>query len=187
MKYKKVREELYLLAAIETIINNNSSTDLGDCTLEYQLRVGNIPRFFIEDDDASLDIMIRSRDNETGKLEDGEIFYKVLEKSKIPDESEKDALLDGILNMSVTEKLDFILRRENHFSKSKYKNSWLFHPTDFFADMDMESLDCYDYPVTTFGIDLSPESQKVLHERVEEYLSQIRQIITSDGKQIKIN
>lgn len=187
MKYNKVREELYLLAAIETIVNNNSSTDLGDTTLEYQLRVGDIPRVLIEDDDTSLDIMVRSRDNETGKLEDGEIFYKILEKNKMPAEDEKDAILDGVLNMSVAEKLDFILRREGRFSKKKFKNSVTFSPSDFFEGMGLEDLDCFDYPVTTFGINLSPESQKVLHERVEEYLAGLRQGIKPEEKQNKMN
>lgn len=187
MSYKKVKEELYILAAIETVINNNSSTDLGDVTLEYQLRVGDIPRLLIEDDDTSLDIMVRSRDNETGKLEDGEIFYKILERNKRPKEDEKDAILDSVLNMSVAEKLEFILRRESRLSKKKYKDNHCFSPSDFFEGMGLEDLDCYDYPVTTFGINLSIESQKVLHERVEEYLAQIRQIITPDGKPIKMN
>lgn len=63
----------------------------------------------------------------------------------------------------------------------------MFAPTDFFSEMDMTSLDCYDYPVTTFGINLSIESQKVVHERVEEYLTKLKEGLIPEQQQNKLS
>lgn len=174
---KEKREQIYLLAAIETLINNNYSTDLGDYTLEYGLRVGYVDRLLIESEDASLDIMVRSRNNATGELEEGDLFHKVINKGKMLPRDDEDEALENILNMDTKEKLAFIMRPEKKFSKSKFKDGITTSPDEFFQEAGIEDTQSSDYPITHLGIKLPDNVQASVNARVKEYLDELNQNI----------
>lgn len=182
---KEKREQIYLLAAIETLINNNSSTDLGDYTLEYGLRIGYVDRLLIEEEDASLDIMVRSRNNATGALEEGDLFHKIINKGGMINWSDEEEALNSILSMDTKEKLDFIMRKEKRFSKSKFTDAVTSTPSEFFQEAGIEDTDSYDATVTHFGIKLPDEVQASVTARVKEYIDEINMTVNeTKGKAV---
>lgn len=182
MRDKELEESIYMLAAIETLINNNSSTDLGDYSLEYRLKIENIDNIWLEDvTDAALCIMVRSRNKVTNKIESGDFFYKIIEKHSSIEGSEKNKAIERILNMNLAQKLDFILRPEKLFSKSKFRRTIFFVYEDNFlagaeASVRYSSID----RIVHYEINLPLKAQKNIRQIVSSYLKILNENMTSE-------
>lgn len=186
LKKSKEMENIYILAAIESIINNNTSTDLGELSLEFKVKVVNLPDLMLEDTyNIAMEVMVRSRENATGKLKDADIFHKKLKRG-YGCEEEREMILNQVFNMSTAEKMDLIMRREKKLSSSKYRRNWLYSPDEFFEGIDLHNDGLDDHVL--LGIELPDSDKECLQSKVDEYLKDFREsLIQQDKKEPKNN
>lgn len=129
-----MKEKIYYLAAIESIINKKNSTDLGNYRLEYFLDLGIHVPFINEENKSSAFVLgAKLRNLKTNKIEWIDLFYKIIETGQPVDENSKN-ILNKILNGSIVEQLNFILREETNFLKKPYTSSSAFIELDNFLD-----------------------------------------------------
>lgn len=122
-----INNQIYLIAATELLINNNSSTDLGNYVLEYGQDFAEINFKDMSHGDGCLAIKARLVNKQTGKIEWGNVYYKRLIKSKdFSGPIYKEDLMDklkAIYALPIEEKIAFIVRPESLFSKRPYAKS----------------------------------------------------------------
>lgn len=126
-----MKEKIYYLAAIESIINKKDKTDLGNYQLEYLLRLSRHTPFLNEDDISSAFVLgVKLRNKKTNKVEWVNLFYKILEKHVITENSKK--LFENILNGSIYEQVNFILKDESKILEKPYISSGTIYDFDDF-------------------------------------------------------
>lgn len=142
-----MKEKIYYLAAIETIVNKNYSTDLGDYRLEYFLDLGiHVPHFKEDNISSALVLGVKLRNLKTKKVEWVDLYYKILEKGQLNKEI-SNTMFTNVLKGSIIEQLNFILREETFILKKPYVSSSAFlKMEEFFIDIPKET-----YYIDNFG------------------------------------
>ena len=130
---------IYDLVMREMLINGNDSTDLGKYVLEYKTMYTNINTGDMVYGDASLAILARLVDKESGQIVWGNIFYKKLIEevhwTDVIDELNK--IMNNIYNSSLDDKIEFINKPETLFRRP-YANWFLVDPiaAEYFNDLN---------------------------------------------------
>lgn len=145
----KIKDQIYTISAIDTIINGKQETDLGNYTLEFATDLDNCWFGSNEESFASLVIMVRLRNNETKKLEYGNVFYKVISKLHKANDLETEKLYSQLMNGTLEEKMAFIMRPETLILRKPYAKSGFVGSYDFLNDFTY--VDGYDYPSVALG------------------------------------
>lgn len=150
----KINYEVYILAMIELMINNNSQTDLGNYILEYASDFAEIGGGDMYDGDACLAVAVRLKNKTSNSIEWGNIYYKRLISNSNAVSSEArqklEKMLSDINEKSEEEKLNFILKTESKIFKKPYAKSVTVIPqlASFFENLQYMS---DDYPAVSLG------------------------------------
>lgn len=172
----KIKDQVYTIAAIDTLIGGKSSTDLGGHTLEYQTELSNTFIGSNEESFACLTILVRLRNNETKKLEYANVFNKVLSKLHSAYSEETSKIHNKLISASIEEKMAFILKPETFFLRKPYAKSSTVASYDFLKEFTY--LDGYDYPSVSLDGKIPADAQV----EIEEYY---RNVLESTKEQIK--
>ncbi len=113
-------EEIYLLSAIETIINQKATTNLGTYSLEYSLEQDNIFNPSKGFQDSSLVIHTRFKNNLTKQVTGGISFSKTLKENSDFRSDDSYKMLENLLDGPLQEQLSFILKVEDPLTKNNY-------------------------------------------------------------------
>ena len=70
-----MKEKIYFITAIETILNHKKETKLKNYRLEYFLDIQNYPTAFLEGFDAALVLGVKIINNKTNEIEWANLFY----------------------------------------------------------------------------------------------------------------
>lgn len=164
---ENMSEKIYLIAAIDCIINGNTynKVDLGNYELEYL--VGEEERITLMQDEGgipSLQIQVKLRNKITMNIEWVEIYYKSLKKYSFND----------IFNLPIQDKKNFIFRAETFISRKKYATSVFVIPSDFLHDLP-KNVDMYDYSSTTMPQSLTKDAKKEILQYLENLLYEVDQ------------
>lgn len=129
-----MKEKIYYLAAIETIINKKYSTDLDDYRLEYYLDLGiHVPFLNEENKSSALVLGVKLKNLKTNKIEWIDLFYKILEQGQMVNENSKN-IFNRILDGSIVEQINFILKEETSIFRKPYISSSAFIGLEKFLD-----------------------------------------------------
>ena len=151
----KIEYQVYIIGMIESLINHNEQTDLGNYILEYMTDFAEIGGGDMYNGDACLAVAVRLKNKSTDLFDWGKIYYKRLipnSSAVSADAREKlEEMLSDIRVKSVEEKLDFILRSESKIFKRPYAKSSLVYPqlASFFENLN--HMDSFDYPAVALG------------------------------------
>ena len=128
-----MKEKIYYLAAIESIINKKGKTDLGNYQFEYLLKLSTHTPFLNEENISSALVLgVKLRNKITNKVEWVNLFYKILEKNCVT-ESAKNKFYK-ILNGSIYDQISFILKDENSIFGHPYISSGTIRDFDEFLE-----------------------------------------------------
>ena len=128
-----MKGKIYYLAAIESIINKKDKTDLGNYQLEYLLKLSTHTPFFNEENISSALVLgVKLRNKKTNQVEWINLFYKILEKNIVTENSKK--IFCRILNGSIYEQINFILKDENVILEHPYLTSGIICDFDEFLE-----------------------------------------------------
>ena len=121
-----MEEKIYLITAINSIIegNKNNKIDLGNYELEYLILKGGFSPNDFDYIDA-LVIQTKLKNKESNKIEYTQEFYKPL----------RDYTIDDIFNLTISEKMDYILRKETLITRKKYLKDTLLTKSEFYDDL----------------------------------------------------
>lgn len=150
----KINYEVYILAMIELMINNNNQTDLGNYRLEYTSNFAEIGGGDMYNGDACLAVAVRLKNKTSNSIEWGNIYYKRLisNSNTVSAETRQklEIMLSEIKEKSEEEKLNFILKTESKIFKRPYVKSETVIPqlAAFFENLQYMS---DDYPTVSLG------------------------------------
>ena len=110
-----INEKIYLIVAIDSIVNGNVSNtiDIGGYQIEYL--AASEERISLMTDESgipSIQFMVKVR-NKDNKVEWAESYYKALKKYSYED----------LFDLSIEEKKDFIFKSETLISRRKFSTS----------------------------------------------------------------
>lgn len=160
-------EKIYLIAAIDSIINRNDSNiiDLGNYQLEYVVAEEERVSLMMEEGGIpSIQFMVKVRNKNTGKLEWAQSYYKTLKKYEY----------DNLFDLSLDEKMDFIFKRETLISRRKFSTSILVVPSYFWNELETK-VDKFDYSETIMPRNLSEEGKQEVISYCEFLINEVKQ------------
>lgn len=183
MKRYSDKEKIYLLAAIETLINAKESTMLSNYVIEYNIDVSD--RFSLHYDEgvgceASIAFLTRIKDLETGKYIWGDVFYKPLKKKTSVHDCNASELADKIINGTNEEKIAFIFRPEKTLIKKLYVKSNLLPSYSFFDSF--KETDGFGYGALGVGGSILKKVAKEIDDKVVELLSDFDKTLDNKSK-----
>lgn len=162
-----LNERIYLIAAIDSIVNGNVSNmiDLGKYQLEYlAAQEERISLMMDEGGIPSIQFMVKVRNKDTNKIEWAETYYKALKKYEY----------ESIFELPLEEKKDFIFRSETLISRRKYSTSMYLIPSYFWRELETK-IDQFDYPETVMPHNLSEEGKNEIINYANFLISEIEQ------------
>lgn len=128
---------IYILTALENLINNKTKTDLGFYTLEYEMQLDS---FILNQKELySLTFLTRLRNKRTNEIIWGDIYRKPLTQNNKHITSKIEGLkeLMDLLNKNIHEKLDFIFQYETFFQEL-YMTTSVIREYSFFKELKDE-------------------------------------------------
>lgn len=129
-----INSKIYLLAAINTLINRECLIDLGRYELECEIDVVDRKHNIGPGTDAAVMFMVKLRDIESGEVDYVECFYKII-KRKLFRPYEGDPIAEEnyqqLYNSNDLERLAFILRSETKIIKKMYMTSFYYKRNEF--------------------------------------------------------
>lgn len=167
-----MKEKIYILAAIESIINKNTATDLDSYRLEYFLDLGNYTTSFYESLDVALIIGVKIRNKETNEIEWANIYYKVFAKNVSINDIDKKNALKEILLSSKENQLNFILKQETSILKRTYVTSDFAEPNEFVQELKLSTSD--NYPVIKLGGVISKQVKQMINQKIKEVVAEFK-------------
>lgn len=175
-----MKEKIYILAAIETIINKKTTTDLGNYYLEYFLDIGNYTTSFSDNFDVSLIIGVKIRNKKTNKIEWANIYYKILEKNTFINDVNKEELLKEILLSSKENQINLILKPETAILKKPYATSDFVEPNEFTKELTISNSE--EFPVTKLGGPIPKQIKQEINELFKLKINEIKSEIDISKK-----
>lgn len=161
-----IGEKIYLIAAIDSIINENNSNiiDLGNYQLEYviaeerrlvpMLEGGGIP---------SIEFMVKVRNKKTKKLGWAEAYFKALRNYEY----------NSLFELTIDEKINFIFRKEARMSRKKYSTCALVIPSDFWNEI--QRVVDFDFQKAIMPRNLSAEGKQEVINYCEFLINEVKQ------------
>lgn len=147
--------EIYMIAIINLLINDNNKTDFGNYILEYDYCFSEIGGGDMYNGDACLAVAVRLKNKTSKLIEWGNVYYKRLirDSSVYSVEARKkiEKIFGEIYASSKEKKLDFILRSENRITKKPYATNMLVDPkiVSFFKNLNGTAED--GFPIVRLG------------------------------------
>ena len=129
-----MKEKIYFITAIETIVNHKKETRLKNYRLEYFLDIQNYTTAFLEGFDAALVLGVKIINNKTNEIEWANLFYKILAKNKSAVDINSEETIRKILSSPLEEQLQFISRPETVILKKPYATTDFIEPSEFTND-----------------------------------------------------
>lgn len=171
-----VKEKIYFITAIETIVNHKKETRLKNYRLEYFLDIQNYTITFLEGFDAALVLGVKIINNKTNEIEWANLFYKILAKNKSAVDINSEETIRKILSSPLEEQLQFISRPETVILKKPYATTDFIEPSEFTNELKKSSYD--DYPIITLGGKLSKEIRQETEELFDNIMAMINEKTT---------
>lgn len=178
-----MKEKIYFISAIETIVNHKKETRLKNYRLEYFLDIQNYTTAFLEGFDTALVLGVKIINNKTNKIEWANLFYKILVKNKSVVDINSKEEIKKILSFPLEEQLQFISRPETVILKKPYATTKFIEPSEFTSELKKSS---YDDGYPTIALD--GKSSKEIRQEIGELFDNIMAMInekTYENKKIK--
>ena len=175
-----MQEKIYILAAIETIINKNTTTDLDHYRLEYFLYLGNYTNSFYESCDMALIIGVKIRNKEINEIKWANVYYKIVSINN----TTKEELLKEILSSSKDSQMNFILKSETLILKKHYLTSDFVEPNEFIKELKISIRD--EFPVVKLGGFISKQIRQEINELFKLKINEIKSEVSDSKKLNKI-
>jgi len=157
----KSKYEIYMIAAINLLINDNTQTDLGNYILEYDYGFCEIGTGDMYNGDACLAIAVRLKNKTSNLIEWGEVYCKrLIRNSSVYSNEARQKLgkiLDEIYASSKEKKLEFILKSENRITKKPYAKDELVAPEIAAFFKNLKGSDSEGFPIVRLGGKLPKE------------------------------
>ncbi|WP_285816121.1 hypothetical protein [Thomasclavelia cocleata] len=185
----KVNYQVYIMAMIELMINNNNQTDLGNYRLEYTSDFAEIGAGDMVCGDACLAVAVRLKNKTDDSIEWGNIYYKRLISNSDAVSSEAreklEKMLSEINEKSEEEKLNFILNTENKVFKTPYAKSCFIIPelASFFQNLQQLLYD--GYPAVSLGGKFPKEALPYLGSVFTDIIAKTQNLSSDKMKRYK--